>query len=87
MSSTPALNSIAIDWKWRTVGESVALDAWTNTDKCLARIAKRAKANGGLKLTLKGWPSRKVVWERLLPEFMEAGGEVTTDPYALEDCD
>jgi hypothetical protein len=77
IGSAPALTSTAIDYTdCRSIERLPLDDPWVDVDRWLSRIAKRAKVNGGLALTLTGWPEGKSVWDGFLPEFRESGGEI-----------
>jgi hypothetical protein len=80
IGSAPALTSIIIDYaRWRSIEHLPLEDPWVDVDRWLSRVAKHAKAKGGLALTLERWPNEKSVWEGFLPEFRESGGEIKVD--------
>jgi hypothetical protein len=67
VGSAPALESISIEHTyWYYIEHLPSEDPWVDVDMWLSRIAK---ANGGLALTLTGWPEGKSVWEGFLPEL------------------
>jgi hypothetical protein len=79
IGSASALTSIFIEHRnWNRI-ENPLEGHWVDVDRWLSRIAKRAKVNGGLTLTLKNWPEGKSVWEGFFLEFMESGGGTWVD--------
>jgi hypothetical protein len=80
IGSAPALESIAIEnVDWDFIEPLPLKDPWVDVDRWLSRIAKHARAKGGLALTLTQWPKDKSVWEGFLPKFRESGGEIKVD--------
>jgi len=76
IGSAPALTSIIIKYYSWTFPDHLPLaDPWVNVDRWLSGIAKHAKVEGGLLLTLRGW----AFWEGFLPEFRKSGGRVEVD--------
>jgi len=76
IGSAPALTSIIIKYgEWRFLNHFPLADSWVDVDKWLSRIAKHAKVEGGLPLTMMRW----TLQEGFLPEFRESGGRVGVD--------
>jgi len=76
IGSVPILTSITIKYEHRTLLSHSTLEhLWADVDRWLSRIAKHAKVEGGLPLTLIRW----VNWEGFFPEFRESGGRVEVD--------
>ena len=76
IGSAPTLTSIILKYgNWISPDHPPLEDPWVDVDKWLSRIAKHAKVEGGLPLTLMRW----ALWEGFLPEFRESGGRVEVD--------
>jgi len=76
IGSAPALTSIIIKYDdWMVLDHLPLADSWVDVDRWLSGIAKHAKVEGGLPLTLMRW----AFWEGFLPEFRESGGRVEVD--------
>jgi len=76
IGSAPALTSIFIEYSdWIFLDHLPLADRWVDVDRWLSQIAKHAKVEGGLPLTLRRW----TVWEGFLPEFRESGGRIQVD--------
>ena len=73
IGSVPMLTSIIIRYEeWRFLNHFPLVDSWVDVDRWLSRIAKHAKVEVGLPLTLRRWDFQ----ERFFPEFRESGGRV-----------
>jgi hypothetical protein len=80
IGSAPALTSIVIEYfDWNEIAPPSPEDPWADVDGWLSRIAEHAKVEGGLALTLTGWPKGMSVMEGFLPEFGKSGGELKVD--------
>jgi hypothetical protein len=80
IGSAPALTSIVIEYHdWDYVEHLPLEDPWADVDRWLSRITKRVNVDGGLALTLTGWPEGKSVWDGFFPEFRESGGGIKVD--------
>jgi hypothetical protein len=80
IGSAPVLTSIVIEYyHWDSIERPPLEDPWADVDRWLSRIAKRAKVDGGLALTLARWPKGESVWDGFFPEFRESGGEIKVD--------
>ena len=78
IGSAPALTSIIIkydSWTFNFTDHLPFADQWVNVDRWLSGIAKHAKVEGSLLLTLRGW----AFWEGFLPEFRKSGGRVEVE--------
>jgi len=72
----PALTSVIIKYdNLMSLDHPPLGNPWVDVDRWLSGIAKHAKVEGGLSLTLR----RRASWEGLLPEFRESGGRVRVD--------
>jgi len=76
IGSVPMLTSITIKYERPTLLSHPPLEhLWADVDRWLSRIAKHAKVEGGLPLTMMRW----ALWEGFFPEFRESGGRVEVD--------
>ena len=79
ISSVPALVSITLErWSQPNPGSDIPT-TWNSLDGWLAWVAKNATIEGGLVLTLAGWPENLA--PEVLPKFREVGKITTTPLY------
>ena len=75
--SVPALSSVAFKYPKMSGVEAIhASSQWINVDKSLARLAMEVKSKRGLVVVLTPWLEGNLSWEKYLPEFRRAGGEL-----------